>query len=150
MDWVRPATLGYLDGVVTSLALLAFSLGVAPESVLWFGFAGWLAGSISMSVNEFVSVTDQNRSEGTSYSPWTAALSSFAAFSVGALLPLGPVLIDTWIGLVAGLCSVFIAGVVLSRFTKRGKLAGGVRLLAYAGAAVLVTLVIGLSLGVQV
>lgn len=151
MDWVRPAILGFLDGAVTSIALVAFSLGVAPESVLWFGIAGWLAGSISMSVNEFVSVSDQNRSEGTNYSPLNAAISSFLAFSVGALIPLIPLFMGaaTYLGLITGFGSVFVGGVVMAKYTKRGVVSNGFRMAAFAGVAVVASLLVGAILGVQ-
>ncbi len=86
-------------------------------------------------------------------SPWLAALSSFAAFAVGALVPLAPFLLAT--GPRALLASVALTGLSLfgvgasiSLFTGRGAFAGGLRMLAIGGAAGLATWCIGRAFGV--
>lgn len=151
-NWLRPASLGFLDGAVTTLAMLAFSAGVSPANALWFGIAGWLAGSLSMGVNEYASVSDQNRAEGTNYSPMMAAWSSFTAFSVGCWPTFVPLMLGLapWVALVLGLVLVFIVGSLLARFTKRHPIVAGLRMLTFAAIAVMITLLVSQALGVQV
>jgi VIT1/CCC1 family predicted Fe2+/Mn2+ transporter len=86
-------------------------------------------------------------------SPWLAASSSFAAFAVGALVPLAPFLITTGpralyatVGLTA--VALFAVGASLSLFTGRGALGSGLRMLAIGGAAALATFAIGRLFGV--
>ncbi|HVR63223.1 MAG TPA: VIT1/CCC1 transporter family protein [Polyangia bacterium] len=86
-------------------------------------------------------------------SPWTAALSSAASFSIGALLPLAPFLLfagrAALVGAVAATGgALFTAGVVTSLFTGKGALVGGLRMLLIGAAAATVTFFIGRLLGV--
>ena len=86
-------------------------------------------------------------------SPWGAALFSFVAFSLGALVPLVPFLagmgadaVTTAAGL-AGVC-LFVVGATLSLFTGRSALWGGLRMVVIGGGAGLVTYLIGRLVGV--
>lgn len=88
-------------------------------------------------------------------SPWLAAISSFAAFAVGALVPLAPFLISTGpralyatVGLTG--IALFAVGASLSLFTGRGALGSGLRMLAIGGAAALATFAIGHLFGVGI
>lgn len=88
-------------------------------------------------------------------SPWGAALSSFSAFAVGALIPLLPFLLAPgrsslmWaIGLSA--VALFVVGAVLSLFTGRNALLSGARMLLIGGGAGALTYLIGKVLGVSV
>jgi VIT1/CCC1 family predicted Fe2+/Mn2+ transporter len=60
--WLRPAVFGAMDGLVTNIALIAGvgGGGVAPRSVVLTGFAGLVAGAISMGLGEYTSVQSQN------------------------------------------------------------------------------------------
>ena len=87
-------------------------------------------------------------------SPWGAALSSFLAFSGGALIPLLPFIVG--LGAVALKVSIALAGAalfsvgaMLSLFTGRGSLRGGLRMLLIGGAAGLATNLIGRLFGVK-
>ncbi len=86
-------------------------------------------------------------------SPWTAAISSFSAFTAGAALPLLPFLIGqgnalaTSIGLTAA--GLFAVGASMSLFTGRHALLSGLRMLGIGGAAGLATYFIGAWLGVS-
>jgi VIT1/CCC1 family predicted Fe2+/Mn2+ transporter len=88
-------------------------------------------------------------------SPWGAALSSFGAFSVGAILPLVPFLIPglTWrveaACLLTGL-ALFGVGASISLFSGRNALFGGVRMLVIGAAAGAATFGIGKLIGVSV
>jgi VIT1/CCC1 family predicted Fe2+/Mn2+ transporter len=86
-------------------------------------------------------------------SPVTAALSSFAAFGGGALIPLLPFLYP---GLAAPVpatvvvtaIALFAIGALISLFTGKGAVRGGVRMLLIGGCAGLLTYAIGMLLGV--
>ncbi|GIG86607.1 VIT1/CCC1 transporter family protein [Plantactinospora endophytica] len=60
--WLRPAVFGAMDGLVTNIALIAGvgGGGVAPRNVVLTGFAGLVAGAISMGLGEYTSVQSQN------------------------------------------------------------------------------------------
>ncbi|MDA8129191.1 MAG: VIT1/CCC1 transporter family protein [Betaproteobacteria bacterium] len=85
-------------------------------------------------------------------SPWVAALSSFAAFTGGAAVPLLPFLLGfghalaVSVGLTA--LSLFAVGASMSLFTGRQALASGLRMLGIGGGAGLGTYFIGAWLGV--
>jgi VIT1/CCC1 family predicted Fe2+/Mn2+ transporter len=60
--WVRPATFGMMDGLVSNLALLAGVIGggAAAHTQVLTGLAGLVAGACSMAVGEFTSVSSQS------------------------------------------------------------------------------------------
>jgi vacuolar iron transporter family protein len=59
--WLRAATFGAMDGLVSNTALIA-GVGAATDAhtVLISGFAGLVAGAFSMALGEFTSVTTAN------------------------------------------------------------------------------------------
>lgn len=86
-------------------------------------------------------------------SPWGAAIFSFVAFALGACVPLLPFLLHfvgktalLWSGVLTA-CSLFLVGMVLSLFTGRHALTGGIRMLLIGGGAGVVTYFIGHWLG---
>lgn len=86
-------------------------------------------------------------------SPLGAATSSFAAFSLGAMLPLLPFLVGLGdaallVSLAVSAIALFAVGAALSLFSGRGALAGGARMLALGGTAGAATWGIGRLLGV--
>jgi len=88
-------------------------------------------------------------------SPWEAALSSFFAFSVGALVPLLPFFFsvgNTGLAVSVGLTALalFGVGVAISLFTGRHAWLGGLRMLVIGAAAGGATYLIGKLLGVVV
>jgi len=60
--WLRAATFGAMDGLVTNIALIAGvgGGGVAPRTIVLTGTAGLVAGAISMGLGEYTSVKAQN------------------------------------------------------------------------------------------
>jgi VIT1/CCC1 family predicted Fe2+/Mn2+ transporter len=85
-------------------------------------------------------------------SPWTAAFSSFASFTVGALLPLLPYLFGATSLLISGILAalgLFGAGAYTTRFTTRSWLYSGSRQLALGVAAAAVTFGIGSAVGTR-
>lgn len=85
-------------------------------------------------------------------SPWVAAISSFAAFTGGAALPLLPFLFGHGQALAASIAitalGLFAVGASMSLFTGRHALLSGLRMLGIGGAAGLATYFIGAWLGV--
>ena len=87
-------------------------------------------------------------------SPRGAALSSFVSFALGALAPLLPFVFGVRdqpvpaIMLVTGV-SLFLVGAVLSLFTGRGAMRGGVRMVLIGGSAGLIAYLIGIVLGIS-
>lgn len=86
-------------------------------------------------------------------SPWTAAGSSFASFTVGALLPLLPYLLGATSLLASAVLAalgLFAAGALTARFTSRGWAYSGTRQLLLGAAAAAVTFAIGAAVGTGV
>ncbi len=86
-------------------------------------------------------------------SPWGAAVSSFMAFAVGAIVPLLPFLFTDGqqaltISIALTCVALFVVGAVLSLFTGRNAWLGGLRMLAIGCAAGAGTYIIGKALGV--
>ena len=212
--WLRAATFGAMDGLVTNIALIAGvgGGGVSRHTLILTGVAGLVAGAISMGLGEYTSVRTQNdqvareldkelrelrsNPEGEADelvaawtarglpaglarqvadvlkadpeqalrvhaqeelgvvpdelpSPWTAAFSSFACFSLGALIPLLPYLLgfeSLLLALAVGGVGLFAAGAVIAAFTTRPWWLGGLRQLLLGSAAAVATYVIGLAL----
>lgn len=85
-------------------------------------------------------------------SPWTAAISSFFCFSVGALVPLLPYLFGStqlWLALAAGGVGLFVAGAAVARFTNRTWWGSGTRQLVLGALAAAATYGIGALIGVN-
>ena len=83
-------------------------------------------------------------------SPWTAAGSSFAAFTVGALVPVLPYVLGAdslLVSVVLALVALFLAGALVSRFTDRGALYSGGRQLLLGAAATALTYAVGSLVG---
>jgi len=87
-------------------------------------------------------------------SPWAAALSSFATFSIGAVVPLIPF----WFGsgdavvlasAVLSLVALFAVGAGMSYLTGRNFLVSGLRMMAIGAAAAAVTYAVGSLLHVS-
>jgi vacuolar iron transporter family protein len=60
--WLRAAVFGAMDGLVTNIALIAGvgGGGVSQHTIVLTGFAGLVAGAISMGLGEYTSVSTSN------------------------------------------------------------------------------------------
>ncbi|MGW0160457.1 VIT1/CCC1 transporter family protein [Mycobacterium sp. NPDC003323] len=59
--WLRAATFGAMDGLVSNTALIAgVAAGASAQAVVLAGIAGLLAGAFSMALGEYTSVTTAN------------------------------------------------------------------------------------------
>jgi vacuolar iron transporter family protein len=209
--WLRAATFGAIDGLVSNTALIA---GVAAadsvHAVTVSGIAGLLAGAFSMALGEYTSVTtaneqiesevhverralrsrpqaeraelvsmlvdigltektaqiatdeihrDENRAVNVHLvreigvnpaekpSARLAAVSSFAMFAIGALIPLIPYLLgygSLAAGLVCGAAGLLIAGGLTARFTRKPVWWAAPRQLLFGAVAVSATYLLGL------
>jgi VIT1/CCC1 family predicted Fe2+/Mn2+ transporter len=216
--WLRAATFGAMDGLVTNIALIAGvgGGGVSSRTLVLTGVAGLVAGAISMGLGEWTSVRTQNDQISAELakelrelqinpdaeadelaaawtarglpaplarqvadvlkadpeqalrvhaqeelgvvpdelpSPWTAAFSSFACFSVGAAVPLLPYLLgfpNLILALAVGGVGLFTAGVLIARFTGQRWWVSGLRQLLLGGAAAGATYLVGAAIGVGV
>ncbi|MEV8564176.1 VIT1/CCC1 transporter family protein [Streptomyces sp. NPDC051322] len=86
-------------------------------------------------------------------SPLVAALSSFGAFALGALLPLLPYLLGAstlWPALLLALIGLFGCGAVVARVTARSWWYSGLRQLTLGGAAAGITYALGALFGTAV
>jgi VIT1/CCC1 family predicted Fe2+/Mn2+ transporter len=214
--WLRAATFGAMDGLVTNIALIAGvgGGGAGHRTIVLTGVAGLVAGAISMALGEYTSVQTQNEQVHAELqkelhelrvnpdgeadelvevwtarglpvalarqvadvlktnpeqalrvhaqeelgvvpdelpSPWTAAVSSFVCFAVGAAIPLLPYLLgfDSLLAaLLLGGAGLFAAGAVIGRFTARPWWLGGTRQLLLGALAALATYAIGSLIGV--
>ena len=85
-------------------------------------------------------------------SPWSAAVASFLAFAVGALIPLLPFLWqgshDLLVSIALALVGLFITGAVVSLFTGRSPWWSGLRMLLIGAAAGTATWLVGHLFGV--
>jgi len=98
LNWLRAAVLGANDGIVSVAGVVMGVAGAGAKlpAVLLAGVAALIAGAISMAGGEYTSVSAQRDTEfafgrttsTVTANPWSAALSSFIAFTVGALLPI--------------------------------------------------------------
>lgn len=98
LNWLRAAVLGANDGIISIAAIVMGVAGATDhnETVALAGIAALVAGALSMSVGEYVSVAAQRDAErdalgvdkSEQVSPMEAAIASLLAFTVGGILPL--------------------------------------------------------------
>lgn len=98
LNWLRAAVLGANDGIVSIAGVVVgvAASGAGRPTVIVAGVAALVAGAISMAGGEYTSVSAQRDTEfahgrtaaAVTARPYSAALSSFLAFTAGALLPL--------------------------------------------------------------
>ncbi|MBA3907081.1 MAG: VIT1/CCC1 transporter family protein [Pseudonocardiales bacterium] len=215
--WLRAGVFGAMDGLVTTIALVAGvgGGGANRSAIILTGMAGLVAGAFSMALGEFASVGAQNdavahevtveRDEIARYpdgemaelaemyvrmglsrptadavarevhadpelavkvhitqelgldpddqpSPWTAAISSFIAFSIGGIFPLVSYLLGSSslvAALLVGAVGLFVAGAITSRFTTRNWWLAGLRQLMFGAIAAGATYLVGMAIGVS-
>ncbi|MGO9926836.1 MAG: VIT1/CCC1 transporter family protein [Mycobacterium sp.] len=209
--WLRAATFGAMDGLVSNTALIAgVAAGEGAHAVTVAGIAGLLAGAFSMALGEYTSVTTSNEqiesevyverraqrtrpqaeraelvstlvgmgmteetariatdeihrdeSRAVSFhivqeigldpsakpSARLAAISSFATFAIGAVIPLIPYLLGYGSlarGLACGAVGLLIAGGLTARFTRKPLWWAASRQLLFGAIAVGATYLLGL------
>lgn len=98
LNWLRAAVLGANDGIISIAAIVMGVAGATSDNktVALAGIAALVAGALSMSVGEYVSVAAQRDAERDALgvdkteqvSPIEAAIASLLAFTAGGILPL--------------------------------------------------------------
>jgi VIT1/CCC1 family predicted Fe2+/Mn2+ transporter len=86
--------------------------------------------------------------------PWTAAMSSFFAFVIGAFVPVAPYFlasgVTAWLASASlSFCALFGVGALLSIFTARGPIFSGARMLGIGLLVSAITYTVGWLLGVS-
>lgn len=135
-------------GEEAELAVQFESLGMEPET------AKTAASQVHLNKDQALRVHlahELGLSADERPSPWTAAFSSFLAFSVGAVIPVIPYFFgfgNLWWGLLFGGSGLLVAGFVAAKFTDRNPLASAGRQLLFGAIAVAATYGIGRLFGV--
>ena len=165
--WLRAATFGAMDGLVSNTALIAgVSAAASSQAVVISGIAGLLAGAFSMALSHdtaakateeihqdeiravnFHLVQELGVDPSEKPSPWIAAISSFVMFAIGAVVPLIPYLLgyeSLWAGVICGGIGLMIAGGVAARFTSRPIWWASLRQLVFGSVAIAATYVVGM------
>jgi VIT1/CCC1 family predicted Fe2+/Mn2+ transporter/rubrerythrin len=88
-------------------------------------------------------------------SAWGAAIGSFIAFGIGAIIPVIPYLFGSggvafWVAVGASLVALFVVGAAVSLLTGRSLLFSGARQVLIGAAAAAVTYLVGSLIGVSV
>lgn len=145
---LRPAVFGAMDGLVTSIAIVAGLTAASSGSIVAAGVAAAVAGACSMSLGEFASVEVHTEADGADIgTPKAAAGASFVSFIAGAMLPLLPYFAGvSSLALSATLAAfgLFGVGSAASRYTGRSVGFSGLRQVAYGAVAASATFVVGL------
>jgi len=215
LNKLRAAVLGANDGIVSTAGIILGVTGAAAskETVLIAGFAGLIAGALSMAAGEFVSVSSQRDSEkafikhiqenlesgessaeaelATLYvekgfsettaalaaselqqqgavekelekeigidsedisNPWSAAIASASAFTLGAAIPLiavafSPEGIRLWVTIGAVLISLVLAGALSANAGQANKTRAALRIVVWGIGAMAITYAIGWFVG---
>lgn len=165
LNWLRAAVLGANDGVVSVASIVVGVAAANPDIkvIVTAGVAGMLAGALSMSSGEYVSVSTQrdtekiqikrgDRKEGDLTNPWHAALASGTAFLCGAILPLIAVVVpaEEWrIPVTFGAVIVVLAitGVLSAHAGGANKTRATARVVMGGIFAMIITYLVGTAFG---
>ncbi|MEN8653327.1 VIT1/CCC1 transporter family protein [Streptomyces sp. 21So2-11] len=135
---------------LAELAALYESRGVEPE------LARAVAQQLSVDPEQALEIHAREElgiDPGDLPSPLIAAVSSFGAFALGALLPVLPYLLGAasmWPAVLLALVGLFACGALVARVTARSWWFSGLRQLALGGAAAGVTFALGALFGTAV
>jgi len=136
-------------GEEAELTVMFTNLGMEPET------ASLAAAQVHANTDQALKVHlahELGLSTDERPSPVVAAVSSFIAFGIGAIIPVIPFLFafgTLWWGLIFGAAGLLAAGFVAAKFTDRNPLAGAGRQLLFGAIAVAATFTIGSLLGVS-
>lgn len=165
LNWLRAAVLGANDGTVSVAGVLmgVVGAGVGDSEVLIAGIAATVAGAFSMGGGEYASVSAQKdtelshgrEGENVTANPMQAAISSFLAFSAGALLPmLSVILLPTEFQVAAILIgvgiSLAITGAAAALVGRANPIKGAFRIVVVSVITMAVSYLVGLAFGVAV
>lgn len=137
---------------IKELKAIYMSRGVAPDQAEEIATAVMADPEVALEVHAREELGVDPESVGN---PVGAAVSSFIAFAIGAVLPLIPWLITSGTpaivaSIVIGLISAAGVGILLARFTERSMLRTATRQVGWATGACLLTWAIGMWLGTAI
>ena len=169
---LRAAVMGVNDGLISNFSIV---MGVAggvdsPTIVMLAGIAGLLAGGFSMAAGEYISVgsqrdvylhqtrDDEDGGGGSGSdarligSPWGAAFSSFAAFIIGAFVPIAPYLanlggLSFYLSAALSAAALLAVGGLIAVGSGRSVAWGAARMLLVGSLAAAVTYGAGWAIG---
>ncbi|MCL6423299.1 VIT1/CCC1 transporter family protein [Brachybacterium sp. JHP9] len=168
LNQLRAAVLGANDGIVSVAAVVVGVAGATAQigPILTAGAAAVIGGAVSMALGEYVSVSSQRdalldrRAKGHAVddeelvSAWAAAGASFAAFFIGAILPMAAILLPPAsvripVTFAATLLALAITGAVAAGIGGGSKLRAAMRVVIGGALALAVTFLVGSLLGSQ-
>lgn len=159
LNKLRASVLGANDGIVSTAAVVTGVAGVttATMPILISAIAATIGGATSMALGEYVSVSSQKDTEQAhgieeTVNPITAAVTSFVAFFLGALLPvLAAVLTPTSARVasiyVVTLIALGFTGAVAAKLSNTNVTRSVTRLVIGGTLALTITYVIGMITG---
>jgi VIT1/CCC1 family predicted Fe2+/Mn2+ transporter len=135
------------SGEKAELAAMYVAKGLTPE------LAAQVVDQIHLDPEQAVAVHAREEfgiDPGDLASPMLAAVSSFLAFAVGALVPLAPYLLGStsvWPAVVVTMAALFVCGALVTQVTSRHWSFGGARQMLLGGAAAGITYLVGSLVG---
>lgn len=155
---LRDAIFGANDGVVTTFAVIAGSLGggLSPKIVVILGFANLLADGFSMATGIYLGARSEVDLEKKMKNlhwrqdyPFLQGLTTFLAFGISGFIPLIPFVFgfENKITYSAVLMAVFLllVGVARGKFTGKNIVRSAVEMLLIGGAAAAIAYGVGLG-----
>lgn len=122
--YLRDLVYGALDGVITTLAVVAGVIGADLEAVVAviLGLANLAADGLSMGASNYLGLKSELEQAGRSVAaemPWRHGLATFVAFVVAGAVPLAAFLLQagpsTTLAVAGGLSGVVLVGVGAAR-----------------------------------
>jgi VIT1/CCC1 family predicted Fe2+/Mn2+ transporter len=145
--YVRDVVNGALDGVITTVAVLAGAEGAAlgARVGLILGLANLLGDGISMGASNYLGLRSELEQTGGSIAaeaPWRHGLATLAAFMLVGAVPLGGYLLAPAAGIgifpaavALGVVALAIAGAVRSKYVGKSAQRSAIEMLAVGIAA---------------
>ncbi len=144
--YLRDVIYGALDGVITTLAVVAAVAGaaLAPRIAVVLGLANLVADGLSMGASNYLGLKSELEQRGESVAhemPLRHGLATFVAFAVAGAIPLSAFVLANGNGLAlpiaAALASVtlFVVGAARARFIARSPWWSGFEMLVVGGLA---------------
>lgn len=163
LNRLRAGVLGANDGIVSTAAVVVGVAGATSDAraIATAGLAAVVGGAVSMALGEYVSVSSQRDSERThgvsdeaQVNPWSAAVASFFAFLLGALLPFAAAVFapaDYRVPAIFGLTLVSLAvtGTVSAKLGKASVTRSVARIVIGGSLALAATFLVGSLFGSQ-
>jgi VIT1/CCC1 family predicted Fe2+/Mn2+ transporter len=145
--YLRDMVYGALDGVITTLAVVAGSAGadLEPRIGLILGMANLVADGLSMGASNYLALKSELEQTGSSVAdemPWRHGLATFVAFgSVGAvpllayLVPHGAAVGALPIAVGLGFLALSVVGAVRATYVRKARWRSAAEVLVIAAAA---------------